>query len=503
MARYDLDSMAFMSKNVVEGIIIEVNDTELGNISRLKVVDVYKGQFKKDDIVKVYLGGYAKHGKGTESNRCIDLEIGDRVFIFLVNVQWTPKRPDIFRPIPSGVKFISKKTVMGFSKSGNFGPVILQSDEKFSEYWIPLNTFRENLKTSITKANDIEEKFRAQPSEKEVDWLIDLLRERSLTNTKKPIYFDHISKMVCQRISQIQDPSVSAMGLQYVKPWSGLDIIRKSFGIPKGRDFLLNVIGNSEEVIEKKILYAGILADAKETYHLTYTCKNVYGDWRTSGKVKEGNAGYITKIAHLAYENVENDELCTALLESITSFAYSISRKKEEYTSADLNAAMLILEKVYISTKSDKARYFIEISAGVTDQAIYKKFNEKCGPIVSIIERPGYYLMKDKTRIISFNYIARSFSEKPIELTPYLVLEDTTTKKQYSLSLWEHRRKDYGPPVPPNNNKTHTFDSMERKHRGGSIVLPKDIPNGKYHIFLEYRNGKEVISQGHYHELEI
>ncbi len=507
MARYDLDSMVLMSEAVVEGTIIREKDADQREQSRLKAVKVYKGDFKKDDIIKVSMSLYRKPVTQHEFGKSLHLETGDRVIAFLVNVQWSPPRPDVFQPIGSGVRFISNGKVIGFSQPDSSGPALLQSDELYSKYWTTVDRFKTDLEKSMEKVRPIEEKFRAEFSEKDVDWLMDLLRERSPEDSTYPRYTDHISELACERIARIQDPEVSARALRYAKSWGGVSAIRRSFGTPRGRDFLLSVIADPDEQMDKRATYAEILADAGESYHRTRTFVEQSGGWQTSGKPRDGNAGYITGIARLALGNVEHEELCAALMRSMASFGRRIAQRKEEHTSADISAAMPILKSIYDSTESEYAKYHIEITSALIDKAAYRRLNSKCGPIVSIMRQLEVHRRDDRERSLQFGYTVYGFADGPIELTPYIVFEDTVSENVYHLSLWENRR--HASPRGPEGNeetrrkKRRKFDGTVRRGTGGSIILPKHIPNGRYRVYIEYRDGKAVISKGHYAELEI
>ena len=507
MPRYDLDSMVLMSEAVVEGTIIREKDADQREQSRLKAVKVYKGDFKKDDIIKVSMSSYRKPVTQDVFGKSLHLETGDRVIAVLVNVQWSPPRPDVFQPIGSGVRFISNGKVIGFSQAHSLGPALLQSDERYSKYWTTVDTFKTDLEKSMEKVRPIEEKFRAEFSEKDVDWLMNLLRERSPEDSTRPQYIDRICELACERIARIQDPEVSARALRYAKSWSGVSAIRRSFGTPRGRDFLLSVIADPDEQMDKRVTYAKILADAGESYHRTRTFVEQTGGWHTSGKPRDGNAGYITRIARLALENVEHEELCAALMSSMASFARSIAQEKEKHTSADMSAAMPILKSIYDSTKSEDAKYHIEMTSAFIDKAAYRRLNCKCGPIVSIMTKLEVYRKDDRERSLQFGYTVYDFADEPIELTPYIVLEDTASENVYHLSLWEHRRHASPRNAEGNEetrrNKTRKFDGTVRAGRGYTIILPKHIPSGRYRAYIEYRDGETVVSKGHYLELEI
>jgi hypothetical protein len=270
------------------------------------------------------------------------------------------------------------------------------------------------------------------------------------------------------------------------------------------------VISDPEEPMDKRVEYARTLSVAGEHYYYTYSMKDRNGGWKAGIKSEEPNGGYITRIAHLALDNLEHEDLCTALLDSIQSFARSISQRREEHTTADMLAAIPILDKIYKSTKSQMAKLRIDFTLAYMDKSALKRINPDCGPVITSINQLQLRLKDQGTQCLFVSYTASDFADEPIKLTPYLVLQNTASGGEYHLSFNEHmwKHRDNVPPIPGGNrvgsrDDFHSFDGKSSVGLGRTIVLPKDLPAGKYRVYIEYRDGDKVVSKGHYRKIDI
>ncbi len=112
----------------------------------------------------------------------------------------------------------------------------------------------------------------------------------------------------------------------------------------------------------------------------------------------------------------------------------------------------------------------------------YEKLKSPCGPLISILRRadPSKYTKPELPSLI-FEY---AFTSVPLgrdtnmDLSVALVHQET--KKQYVL---------------PTRLQTRGGGSLCSTTY---VVLPKDLPHGRYHVFFQVSDGDKVISTGHY-----
>ena len=118
----------------------------------------------------------------------------------------------------------------------------------------------------------------------------------------------------------------------------------------------------------------------------------------------------------------------------------------------------------------------------VHDPNAYEDLKSPCGDMVSIL-RPfegNKHAKPEKHRFdCGYEYTTSRLS-RDTEVQASIVLLDTKTQKRYVLAQQIRLR------------------GWSTGSGGGSMVLPKDLPAGKYRVFFEVRDGEKVISTGHY-----
>ena len=504
---YDLDSMVLLSSGIVEGEIVPSLERSQREFHELKVDRVYKGPFEEGDTVKIDLGIYRKHTADRSLlGKLVPLDNHDRVVVFLSGDRLRQEDPDLYLPVSLGVRFIAKGKAIHFRQEENPGPVVLQDSEDSSKYWIDAEELRKDISESIVRVEAIGKKLDADLEEKDAAWLMKLIDERPGKAPGCPYHEDLISRLACAKIAQFKNPQISMEALEHANTWSkGQDVIRKSFGTPKGREFLLKVISDSGQPMEKRITCAQTLRSAGATYHLTFhvTFRAEKGSYSliTDGSPKDKNGTYLSRIAQLALDNAKNEELRGILLDTMSGFAREVSRREEPHTCADMLSAVSVLEKLYGSTQSEQARFDIELAAAFMDRSRLEKLNADCGPIITMITELELRRQSEGERCVSFSFSACDFARRPIKLSPYLVLQNAKSGDEHHLSFkgnaWNSTESIR------TRDAVHSFDGNKSVRMGRMLVLPEELPGGRYRVYIEYRDGEKVVSKGHYREIDL
>ena len=189
LPHYDLDSLIFMSSDVVEGRLmgsIRPLDPARGGrgaADSIEVEAVYKGGFAPGDRVRLTgLGHYAK-SRSRQDEEGTELLDGDRVFLFLNkprnsdrtrrNAAGDSEQLTSFEPVWSGVKLIENGTVVEFLQwPSDFAPytaVVRGAGRPTTE------EFEELLRMRVEQIRSVESRFQQPVSPADTTWLLDLL----------------------------------------------------------------------------------------------------------------------------------------------------------------------------------------------------------------------------------------------------------------------------------------------------------------------------------------
>jgi len=154
---YDLDSLVYMSSDIVEGELVR-NYTEYNvESAEIKVTAAFMGAFTPGQSVAVTALDFYRIQDEKMNLNSNKLQIGDKFFIFLTKAKKTflydiPEDAEIYWTAPSGLKLILDDKVIGFSQIENPGPYVSPTPkfEPKTPYPTP-EEYRAQIQASIIK----------------------------------------------------------------------------------------------------------------------------------------------------------------------------------------------------------------------------------------------------------------------------------------------------------------------------------------------------------------
>lgn len=195
MFSFDLDSLVFMSKQILEVEVKETRKTSWINVLILSVLKNWSAESDKpspeehaDKIIG--LSAYSKDSSGGE------FKAGDHLFVFIepASSDWQ-KQGIPFWPVPSGIKLIEKDRVKGMVQLSNPGPYEANLDQG------SLSEFKHDLKSSIKTMKFFASEFAKNRSNSK--WLLRELEARPIGETDSSR--DQIAIVLCQALAKTAD----------------------------------------------------------------------------------------------------------------------------------------------------------------------------------------------------------------------------------------------------------------------------------------------------------
>jgi hypothetical protein len=480
MDAYDLDALVYTSSDIVEATLMRSNYIKGGTfISDIKVTAVYKGKFKPGELVAVCMSDYQVTDEKTLSS-WRPLSVGDTFFFFLTKVgEGMPK--DAYCPEHSGLKLIRNNKVIPFAQEMNPGGYIAQlpggSLGTKESYPTPAE-YRKQIQAGIVKMDALAARLKQPAATVDIPWLIQVLRERAQTQAHIWMIRDEIAKAVSSKLANLHDPEslFEAIFLKGLAHWPQ-SILVKGLGTPAGREALLKRLGDDRMPLETRITCARFLKDLGAIYHQTFTNIVNYQN-AVIGGPQGKNEEYLTRIARLGLENRQKEEFCLALLDSLDSLFCTVNQTKDKAVLADRDTALPVLKTLHDSTKSEQVKFQVEVTIRHASREAYDRFSFPGGPVISQVAIPGQ--KKDNGQMVhslDFDYVIYVLDKQAS--APSLVFMNLDTGKFWS--------------VP----SEISFHDQGRTSGSRSIVLPKDLPHGRYLICLQYTRDRKKISTGH------
>jgi len=310
--------------------------------------------------------------------------------------------------------------------------------------------------------------------------LLQLLHER-LLNSENWLR-DTIAEIACMRLANLRDPDILFQAIDLKSSFWGQSTLASGLCTPRGREALLQRLGDARIPLDWRLVYARLLQNAGVAYHQAVTGITENGTTNT-GQPQGNNAEYLTRIARLILDNRQQEDFCLILLDSLDSLFSFIMNTTEEPLIADRNTALQVLQALYEAKPSERIKFQVEMALSHGGREAYDRLNSPCGPVIAILTVPeaGKY-HRPTERSFAFEYECHVLDE-PVD-APSIVFLNTEIGNSWVI-----------PSQIP-------FDG--RGASGGrSIELPKDLPHGHYRIYLQFTREGKVISTGHYDETEL
>jgi hypothetical protein len=490
--RYDLDSLVYLSEQIVEGKIARSYWSNGWDVTEVEVASVLKGNVAKGEILKIqglYL--YQKPKPDRFDPNTVSLQEGDRLILFLVNAgsgtRAKASHGDAdYWLVPSGVKMILDGKVVGFSQRSNPGPSVLEIDNRFAGPTPTRDEFGKQLSDSIVKMKLFAARLGAARASKDAPWFMEILRERARRPGLQPnrYYRDQIAELACSGLANLHDPKVLEEAIQFDRG----GIIATGFGTPAGRDYILAVLQDPKQPRERKLRLARGVQDAGDIYRSRQ--ENIEaGGCQLFGKAGVRNDDYITRIARCVLANNADEEICLALTRSINFFGRGIVQAHDADMHADIVQALSVLKQVYDTCKSEVLRFEIEAATANVSRALYDRLGSSCGPVVSIampVDPTKFTVQKDRSLFFCYRYWGVSEGR----FTASVVFQNRGSGQKYVVAT--RNMPDFG----------HCGQGCEG---GGSMhaPLPQRLPKGTYRVYLQIAEDGRVVGEGHYFETDL
>jgi hypothetical protein len=481
LPHYDLDSLILMSSDVVEGRLIgslrplDPARGGRGAADSVEVEAVYKGDFPPGDRVELTgLGNYTRYEGDDERKPLMD---GDRVFLFLNKPRNShdssrkgaggSKAPALLEPVSSGIKLIERDKVVAFVQfPSDFAPYTAFLSPSSGTH-PTVDEFKELLRTRVEQLRPVEARFQQPVSPADTAWLLELLRDRrTLIPKGRPnlasAFQDGIAERARARLASIQDPAALNEALQI----SGFNshTLADGFGTPAGLDFLLQRIEADGAPLEMRVLYAKVLAAAARTYY---------------GRLLPPTAAegvYLTQIANLARDEVSNELLCVALVETIGELARSRPERKAHFRR-DWERTVTALARLHQQTTSEQIRFQVELALARHLGSEHARLTEMSGRILSAVmpAEPSPLALPEnpRSRWIGYRFHVIRLGHARYEAAE-IIARHVESGKTYALGRFE-------------------WDPSPEGAGGGGGRLPDDAPPGRYRVYSRFRNRDGTI----------
>jgi len=483
---YDLDSLNYLSSEVAEVEILRGYRADKRDLIDVKVTMVHKGGFKKGQTAVVAATDlYRKTDK--EELNTEPLAVGDRLALFLIREKANDRIPDdavVFVPLSGGMRLVQGGHVFDFSQWMNPGPYVANVRSASGKRKAPtIDRFREQVRDSLRSTAPTARLLEAKQDELDVPALLRLLAHRAAPPSRDR---DRITELACARLAASHGPVVLSRALPLANGYYGVSILQRGFGTPKGRDYLLAKVSDAKEPMEARLGFARAMENAGAVYRSTLTEISA-NHYREVGEADEGNSRYLTRIAQAARANRNHEELCSRLIRCIDHLGRTVVQPIPPAMMADLHAALAVLRELYDTKPAEQLQFGIETATANADRQAYAKLKSPCGELISIlvpVDPAKYTKPKERSLIFAYSYTAVLLG-RDVELRPSVVIVHQNSQERVVLaSAIRIRGGGYG---------------------GGSnvVVLPKDLPPGRYHVFYQVTDGGKVTSTGHYFAVDL
>ena len=477
---YDLDSLAYMSSEIVEGDLVRTYVGPTGiDLVDVKINAVYKGKFAAGQTVTVTATDFFRK-EPTDLFRSKLLDQGDHLFLFLVRAKSVflyniPNDAEIYWPVPSGIKLVQQNQVLSFQQYSNPGPYVADSPATNPQASFPrLEFFRGQLRHSIVEAEIVRPLLVSSSKMADIPRLVALIHAREHS---QPTMFgrDEVAETACKKLADLHIYTVLATLLSENLGW-GMESIIGGFGTPTGRDYLLRQVENRNNTHAQRLRFAEIVGAAGGVYYAQ--TDTPFFSKKMQPKSEPINGGYYGRIAALALASRKDTELCGVLITMLKGFAESIENTSESGMDEkragkeDLRNAAPLLNALYKATDSEEIKYKIEYILWFASPEAFRALHAPGGSVLSMLTLTSKSIYPTgKGREVVYDYEGRLLTGSTKGVISLLALLNLATQKEYLLPT-----ADVG------------------LGRGGNnIILPRDMPAGSYRIRLKfYRMGKSI-----------
>jgi hypothetical protein len=463
---YDVDSLVYMSPQIVEGTLGGEHRTGNVIVSDFTISAVHKGSLTVGQTIQVTaLEFYSVAEKGFGHWR--KLKDGDRFFFFGDRARNTflydiPTNAEIYWPAPSGVWLVDGEKALDFYQYMNPGPYVATLEGAATNASVPsVDELRMRIRRGIQREKEWRTLLERNATTNDIPRLLEILRkEKAARNGREGPYGyispNSIAEMACKHLVALHDVSSLTNALNIDDKLFGA--LGPGFDSPDGRRFLWSKIMDEKQSIDERVKWTGILRMAGE------------------GTPEEHQ---LKRIAEYATQTNQNQRLQSALLDSLQHvqnwwrFTHG-GNAPDASIQSGVDEATTILKSFYEKTDSEEARYKIDL--------IFEGFSGEKDGIISILRFRSY---DTSARRLNYSYDIRVWNGT--NLATQIVFQNATTKQRFTM------------PVALKYELRGQGSSFEIK----DVVLPKDLPNGHYQVFYEFLHDGKVVYTSHYFEADL
>ena len=475
---YDLDSLNYMSSEVVEADIIGDKPNKGFEVTRARATQSYKGRFNKGQTIELTaLSFYGKTGK--EMFNTGKLAAGDHLFLWLVKARETlfyevPKNAEIYLPVSSGVKLLENGKVLDFVQFNNPGPYQTVTADRFSSGGLPtVAAFRASLVQSLQRARALKAKFEAPAVAADVPWLRELLRP----SPRQGIFGrNQIAEDAATRLAKVAAPPVLADALLQARDYQVNSILASGLDTKAGRALLLHRIADPNEARAHRLHFAGAV--------------------RNFNLLLNPETATSNDVARVALRVRGDEQLTGTLLEALGSssqISYGSPQGARE-AARKWRPALEQLRRLHAQTSSPRLRFQIEALTFNTDPQLLQLFYPTLGPVLSLLHAPDDAAQygKPQGRSLIYEYEIRVLQANPKGWTPQIELLNLATRQRFSVAS-----KSAGNIPDFFKNQTGSSSGSE------AIAIPKSVPSGRYLVRYRFARNGRVVSVGHGFEASL
>lgn len=493
---FTLDSLVMDAPDVIEGHILGPcagKPSWVGD--QVQVAAVYKGHFKVGDVCVVGgLSGNLKSGRGGDG-----LETGDDVFLFLgrdSNPALRPYLAEAYDPLSSGVRWIVGNRVVSFYQEMNPGPMVADKDGlRKSDEASSVADFRTLLKQSVAQMDGLQEKLNLPPDPKDAGWLLQTLADRSRGAPALGFGEDDVLQAIGRRIGQLHEPGVAFQAME-INPRCR---VASGFATPAGREFLLAKLaapGTSEamrlQVIDA-IGAAGVnyLAAARDFPALSGGGRRDGDDSGFFQPFAPRNASYLTRLVSTVLVRANQKNVWEHFSRSLDELLMPISFIKDPEFGKDLQASVALLVDYYKKAATERQQFDIESQLSKLSRNEFEKLGCGKGPVDAILEYDDSYA-GGKPRAPCVVVRCQWFR------LPWMTdkMGDPTRFQMMGRSVSTGNDLVIDASVPD------ILEGVMGTFSADGASLPRNLPAGRYQIFLRFFAGDRVVSESHGFEID-
>jgi hypothetical protein len=463
---YDIDSLVYMSPQIAEGTLGGEHRISNVTVSDFKISAVHKGNLKVGQTIQVTaLEFYSVAEKGFWDGR--KLKNGDRFFFFGDRAKKTflyniPDDAEIYWPAPSGVWLVVGEKSLDFWQFNNPGPYVAVLNGAATNTSIPIvDELRMQIRRSIQREKEWRPLLERDATTNDIPELLKILREENtLRNGERGRYGyvdpNSITEMTCKHLVSLHDISAltNALNINQNLSYS----LGGGFDSASGRQFIWSQLTDEKQSMDERVKWAGILRMAGE------------------GTSEEHQ---LKRIAEYATKTNQNQKLQLALLDSLQQvqnwwrFTHG-GNSPDASIQSGVDEATSVLKSFYDMTDSEELRHKIDLILG--------ELNGEKDNIISILKFRSY-----DASVRRLNYSYDILVSKGTNLTTQIAFQNAKTKQKFTM------------PVALKYELRDNESCFEIK----DVVLPKDLPSGRYQVFYEFLHDGKVVSASHYFEADF